>query len=105
MFVLTVDQRGSRREPDRVAEALDGLAQLHRPLRAFERTAGDEFQGLLDDPAQVVDVVLTLVRAGGWSIGVGTGEIEEPLPPSIREGRGPAFIFARNAVEAAKRRP
>ncbi|MDP9390064.1 MAG: hypothetical protein M3P89_01420, partial [Actinomycetota bacterium] len=71
-YVLTVDQRASRRGSDRVPEALallsgGGVA----PVLAFERTAGDEFQGVLADPADVVDVVVRLVRHGGWSIGVG----------------------------------
>src|SRR4051812_16375621 len=104
-YVLTIDQRHSRRSPDRVAGALAALAEAVTPLRAFERTAGDEFQGVLADPADVVDVVLRLVRAGDWSIGLGVGPVEEPLPRSTREGRGAAFILARAAVDAAKRRP
>jgi hypothetical protein len=103
-FVLTVDQRASRRGPDRVAGVLHDLAGVPT-LLPFERTAGDEFQGLLDDPAEVVSVVLTLVRAGGWSIGLGAGPVQTPLPPSTRAGAGPAFVAARAAVEAAKRRP
>jgi len=104
-FVLTVDQRNSRRGPDRVPEAIARLSREHRPLRGFERTVGDEFQGVLDDPEEVVSVVLELVRLGGWSIGVGAGPVEEPLPASTREARGPAFVMAREAVERAKHRP
>ncbi|MDP9407923.1 MAG: hypothetical protein M3P95_08660, partial [Actinomycetota bacterium] len=70
-YVLTVDQRASRRGPDRVPEALALLGGGVAPVLAFERTAGDEFQGVLADPADVVDVVVRLVRHGGWSIGVG----------------------------------
>lgn len=103
-FVLTVDQRASRRTPDRVADALATLASVPTVLR-FERTAGDEFQGVLDDPAVVVGVVLDLVRAGGWSIGVGAGPVQTPLPGSTRAATGGAFVAARSAVEAAKRRP
>ena len=62
-FVLTVDQRGSRRSADRVPEALSALSGVPTVLR-FERTAGDEFQGVLDDPAVVVDVVRRLIRDG-----------------------------------------
>ena len=102
--MLTVDQRASRRTPDRVAGVLRSLADVPTVLR-FERTAGDEFQGVLDDPAVVIAVVLDLVRAGGWSIGVGTGPVQTPLPGSTRAGAGPAFVAARAAVEAAKRRP
>jgi hypothetical protein len=103
-FVLTVDQRASRRSTDRVPGVLAALSGVPAVLR-FERTAGDEFQGLLDDPALVVEVVRRLVRDGGWSIGVGAGPVHTPLPSSTRAGSGPAFVAARSAVEAAKRRP
>jgi len=104
MYVLTVDQRGSRRDIDRVAPLLADLAE--RPLlRPFERTAGDEVQAVADDPATVVDLVLDLVRRGHWSIGVGVGVVEEPLPAQTRAGRGPAFEAARVAVERAKKAP
>lgn len=103
-FVLTIDQRASRRNPDRVPGALSALSGVPTLLR-FERTAGDEFQGLLDDAAVAVGVVLDLVRAGGWSIGVGAGPVQLPLPGSTRAGAGAAFLAARAAVEAAKRRP
>jgi hypothetical protein len=103
-FVLTVDQRGSRRNPDRVPGVLSALSGVPTVLR-FERTAGDEFQGVLDDPVVVVDVVRRLVRDGGWSVGVGAGPVQTPLPGSTRAGAGAAFVAARTAVEAAKRRP
>lgn len=103
-FVLTVDQRASRRGPDRVPEALALLDGHVTPLLTFERTAGDEFQGVLADPADVVEVVVRLARHGGWSIGVGAGAVQTPLPRSTRAGSGPAFFNARRAVEAAKQR-
>jgi hypothetical protein len=104
-YVLTVDQRASRRGPDRVADALRLLDGTVPVLLGFERTAGDEFQGVLGDPADVVDVALRLVRMGGWSIGVGAGPVQTPLPESTRAGAGPAFLAARRAVDAAKQRP
>jgi hypothetical protein len=104
-YVLTVDQRASRRGPDRVADALRLLDGSVPVLLGFERTAGDEFQGVLGDPADVVDVALRLVRMGGWSIGVGAGPVQTPLPESTRAGAGPAFLAARRAVDAAKQRP
>ena len=102
-FVLTIDQRGSRRGPDRVAGALDVLADVPVVL-GFERTAGDEFQGVLDRPAAVVDVLVRLVRAGGWSVGIGAGPVQTPLPESTRAATGPAFLAARRAVDTAKTR-
>ena len=103
-YVLTVDQQGSRRGPDRVAGLLRRLADDVPTVLAFERTAGDELQGVLGDPAVVVDVVLRLVREGGWSIGVGAGLVQTPLPDSTRAGAGPAYLCARRAVDAAGQR-
>jgi len=105
--VLTVDQRGSRRQAatDRVPGTLTALAGLGGAgplLRPFERTAGDEFQGVLEDPRSLAAVVERLLREGGWSIGIGIGLVDTPLPESTRAGRGPAFLHARTAVTAAK---
>ncbi len=104
-YVLTVDQRASRRSPDRVAGVLELLNDQVRAVLPFERTAGDEFQGVLANPDEVVDVAVRLVRLGGWSIGIGAGPVQTPLPPSTRAGAGPAFLSARRAVDAAKQRP
>ncbi len=103
MFVMTIDQRGSRSGTDRVPELLDALAGV-RAVRGFERTVGDEVQGVLDDADVVVDTALRVLRDGGWSVGVGAGPVDEPLPDSPREGSGSAFVLAREAVEAAKSR-
>jgi hypothetical protein len=102
--VLTVDQRRSRCGPDLVDAALQRLERFPT-TRPFERTAGDEFQGVLADHTAVVDAILDLVRDGHWSIGVGVGAVEHPLPSMTRAGRGLAFILARAAVAAAKRSP
>lgn len=104
-FVLTVDQRASRRTPDRVADVLTRLEGSVPALLAFERTAGDEFQGVLEEPDVVVDVVLGLLREGTWSVGVGAGPVQTPLPASTRAAAGQAFLSARRAVDAAKQRP
>jgi hypothetical protein len=104
--VLTIDQRGSTQDAatDRVPATLDALADVEM-LRPFERTAGDEFQGVLDHPAALAAVVERLLREDSWSIGIGIGQVEEPLPESTRAGRGPAFLYAREAVTAAKSAP
>ncbi|GEN78861.1 hypothetical protein [Actinotalea fermentans] len=109
MYVLTVDQRGSRRHGDRVAGLLEDLtsrvpADAGGVVRPFERTVGDEVQAVLDDADVAVDVALTLLRIGGWSVGIGVGSVDEPLPVSARAGSGEAFIHARAAVERAKSR-
>jgi len=102
VFVMTIDQRGSRRGPDLVDRLLEEMAGRPGLVRGFERTAGDEVQGLLDDATVVVDLALRLARAQVWSIGIGAGAVREPVPASVRAGAGPAFELARNAVERAK---
>jgi hypothetical protein len=104
VVVLTVDQDGSRSGPDQVPAALASLADVPARL-AFERTVGDEFQGVLDDPAGVVQALEMLLRSGEWNIGIGLGEIETPLPEHARAGRGPAYLAAREAVTHAKSSP
>lgn len=104
LAVLTLDQRRSRSSPDLVEDAISTLAPLGA-LRPFERTAGDELQGIVDEPVVLVQVVELLLRQDRWNVGVGLGEVELPLPPSTRAGRGAAFLRAREAVSAAKTSP
>lgn len=101
MIVLTADQRSSRSDADRVDAARTLLAPLGW-LRAPDRTAGDELQAVTDDASVAVDAALALLADGHWSIGIGTGPVESPLPEQTRAGRGRAFEAAREAVEAAK---
>jgi hypothetical protein len=103
VFVITADQKDSRGAPDHVPAMLE-ILNGHRVVRAFERTAGDEVQGLLDDAGAVVGVLVALVRAGWW-VGIGVGDVDRPLPRSARAGRGDAYVAARRAVEAAKSAP
>ncbi|MCU1431900.1 MAG: hypothetical protein JWP95_1005, partial [Actinotalea sp.] len=50
MFVLTIDQQGSRRRGDQVEELLpylsDALGDGPGVVRSFERTVGDEVQAV-----------------------------------------------------------
>ena len=104
LAVLTVDQRDSRSGPDLVPDALTALAALPARL-GFERTVGDEVQGVLDEPASVVGAVELLLRTGAWNIGLGVGDVEEPVPATARAGRGTAYLHARDAVTGAKNSP
>lgn len=107
MFVLTVDQQGSRGSRDRVPDLLSSLNSGFGDalLLAFERTAGDEVQGLMADADRVVDLIVELVRDGHWWIGIGIGSTADPMPESVREGRGEAYVHARAAVDRAKSAP
>ena len=107
MFVVTMDQRGSRRTGDLVEPMLAELSGLRGApgvVRPFARTVGDEVQAAFDDPVLVVEHVLAMVRRGGWSVGVGAGPVDLPLPEDVRAGSGDAFVLAREAVERAKGR-
>ncbi|WP_428202636.1 hypothetical protein [Dietzia natronolimnaea] len=102
MYVVTIDQRGSRVADDLVPGLLEALADIPCAA-AFERTAGDEVQGLLTDPTAVRRALLVALRGGEWHCGVGAGEVDDDSYASgTRAGRGPAYLAARDAVEAAK---
>ena len=107
MYVLTVDQRRSRRRVDLVEGALGALNDdPSRPLvRGFERTAGDEMQAVVANPAVAADLALDLAVSNRWSVGIGVGGVVTPLPESTRAGSGEAFERAREAVTAAKTSP
>ena len=62
MFAVTIDQRSSRSAGDRVPELLESLAEAcadNPPIAGFDRTVGDEVEGLFDD----ADGVVAAVRA------------------------------------------
>lgn len=103
-IVLTVDQRGSRAAPDHVTALLEALAPLPSRL-SFQRTAGDEVQGLVGDPDHLPALLEVVLRDGRWRVGLGIGPVESPLPRDVREARGPAFVHARDGVEAARHAP
>jgi hypothetical protein len=107
MFVLTVDQRSSRSREDLVQEALEVLNNdSARPLlRGFERTAGDEMQAVISEASVAGEIALDLAASNDWSVGIGVGRVDEPLPESTRAGSGEAFERAREAVTAAKTSP
>src|SRR5688572_19609018 len=107
MFVVTADQRDSRSNDDLVPTGLAAVSAVAGPRLALapERTAGDEIQVAVPDAGAALEIVLHLTRSQTWSVGVGIGGVEEPLPANVRAARGAAFLHARDAVERAKRAP
>ncbi|MBD8024998.1 DNA-binding protein [Microbacterium gallinarum] len=107
MFVVTADQRDSQVSDDLVPAGLHAITAAAGPRLALapERTAGDEIQTAIADAAGALEIVLQLTRLGTWSVGIGVGLVEEPLPANVRAARGPAFVHARDAVDRAKRAP
>ncbi|WP_208856964.1 DNA-binding protein [Rathayibacter oskolensis] len=105
--MITTDQRDSRHDDDRVEQAIADVIESQDGAFVLppERTAGDEFQFVLDRADAAVEVVLALHRTQHWSIGLGIGAVERPLPATTRAARGEAYFAARRAVDAAKTRP
>ncbi|KRE79092.1 hypothetical protein [Arthrobacter sp. Soil764] len=105
MFVMTIDQRGSTGDQDRVPALLGQVSRLELPQSGhpvFDRSVGDEVQGVVRDPSTVVEIALHALREGRWYVGIGVGSVSLPPGASPREGTGTAFVAARKAVEIAK---
>ncbi|MGO4188395.1 MarR family transcriptional regulator [Pseudarthrobacter sp. TAF60_1] len=100
MYVLTIDQRGSTTDVDRVPGLIDALRSLTPD--PFERSVGDELQGVVERAADVVDIALHALRDGHWYVGIGIGAVQLLPGGSPREGSGSGFVAARKAVEIAK---
>lgn len=106
--VLTLDQQGSRSEQDAVPALLETLSPQSfsaPPLLPFQRTVGDELQGVVDAAETGIETVARALRSGVWNIGIGLGPVETPLPAETRAARGRAFVLAREAVTRAKSTP
>jgi hypothetical protein len=104
--VILLDQKGSRRSSDLVHAWLEDLnadASLHF-LLAAERTAGDEMQALTDEAQTLTQVAVSALQSSQWWLGVGIGDVALPLPGTVREGRGEAFMLARRALTLAKKK-
>jgi hypothetical protein len=104
-IVVILDQQMSRLSPDRVGEAADRLEKALRPglLRPPVRTAGDEMQAVVGEPAVLPKLIELCLRWEEWWLGIGLGGIES-LGETSRDSRGPAFSAAREAIEHAKTR-
>jgi hypothetical protein len=105
VFVITADQVGSRRDTDRTGALVAELTERFgsQLLLPVDQTAGDEVQLLTDAAETALAIVLDTTRSGRWSVGLGVGDIRQPLPDAARKATGSAFIAAREAVDAAKR--
>lgn len=105
MYAITADQVDSRAHDDLVAPAVARLNARDDLALAAERTAGDELQLLVIEPAVALEIVLDLTRTGQWSVGCGIGTATVPDNGSVRAASGPALVAARDAVGRAKRKP
>jgi hypothetical protein len=100
-FVVTAACRDGGPVPGPHAAAGRLPADRQPGLHRFEQVCEHRVEGLLEDPEEVVDLVLDLVRAGGWVVGIGVGRV---TVPRAREGE-PVTGLALEALGAARRRP
>ena len=105
--VVTIDERGSRQtagsRAGTLARLLNGDPAV-APELPFEVTVGDELQGVLRSPVDIVPVLRAVARHAGWWVGIGIGQIEA-FGESARVSTGVAFVQARLAVDRAKKVP
>jgi hypothetical protein len=106
-IVVTIDQRKSRQRPPNgvidLARALNAEVGRHF-LLPFDRTIGDEIQGVLADPVALPSTIMRTARDRAWWVGIGFGAIDH-VGDTSRESSGTAFVNAREAVENAKTTP
>lgn len=111
MFAIIADIIHSRSYKDRagVQEKLAAtLAEVNQRFQAslasaFSITLGDEFQGLLikaDRILEILDVIRMRMDPVDLRFGIGTGEINTRIEPSMSIGAdGPAYWNAREAIQ------
>ncbi|GAA1336370.1 hypothetical protein JOE65_000505 [Arthrobacter roseus] len=102
LFVLTINQRDSREVGDMVPELIKALRHLPTVV-PFQRSVGDEAQGVVANAKTAVDVALTAIRHRRWHVGVGVGELHVPIPENILEAEGYGLVYARRAVNRAQK--
>ncbi|THJ65131.1 hypothetical protein E8P82_12505 [Arthrobacter echini] len=101
-FVLTINQRDSREVGDLVDELLRALRYLPTVV-PFQRSVGDEVQGVVDSATTAVDAALRALRSRRWHVGIGVGGLTPPVPERIVDAQGYGLVHARRAVERARK--
>jgi hypothetical protein len=102
MYVLTINQRGPRAAADQVPGLVRALRHLPA-LVSFRRSVGDEAIGVVPDAETAVQAALGALRSGRWNVGIGAGQVHPPLPEDVRDAGGPGLVYARRAVDRARK--
>ncbi|GAB3528896.1 hypothetical protein [Arthrobacter monumenti] len=100
MYVVTMDQRNSRDVGDMVPQLVRQLRHIPAVIE-FQRSVSDEVQGVTIDAADAIDAALSALRGGSWSVGIGVGRVDDPLPEKIVEATGYGMVYSRRAAERA----
>ncbi|WP_458117211.1 hypothetical protein [Arthrobacter sp. D2-10] len=102
MFVVTINQRDSREVGDLVPELLREFRFVDAVI-PFQRSVGDELQGVVGSAKLAVDVALKAIRFRRWHVGIGVGEVHSPLPERITDAEGYGLVYSRRAVNRAQK--
>ncbi|MBJ2120686.1 hypothetical protein I6N91_06785 [Arthrobacter sp. MSA 4-2] len=101
-YVLTINQRDSREVGDLVPELIRELRHLPTVV-PFQRSVGDELQGVVDSARTAVDAALRAIRFRRWHVGIGVGGVLPPVPEHILDADGFGLVYARRAVNRAQK--
>jgi len=101
-YVLTINQRDSREVGDLTGDLLRSLRHLPAAI-PFQRSVGDEVQGVVDSATTAVDAALEALRHRRWHVGIGVGGLTTPVPDSLVDAQGPGLVHARRAVDRARK--
>ena len=102
LFVVTINQRDSRDVGDLVPELLREFRFVDSVV-PFQRSVGDELQGVVGSAKVAVDVALRAIRFRRWHVGIGVGEVHSPLPEHITDAEGYGLVYSRRAVNRAQK--
>lgn len=101
-YVLTINQRDSREVGDLTGDLLKALRSLPTAV-PFQRTVGDEVQGVVDTATTAVDAALRAIRHRRWHVGIGVGGLTPPVPERLLDAQGYGLVYARRAVDRARK--
>lgn len=101
-YVLTINQRDSREVGDLVPELLREFRHLPAVV-PFQRSVGDEMQGVVDSASAAVEAALRAIRYRRWHVGIGVGGILPPVPERLVDAEGYGLVYARRAVNRAQK--
>lgn len=102
LFVVTINQRDSREVGDLVPELLREFRFVDAVI-PFQRSVGDELQGVVGSAQLAVDVALKAIRFRRWHVGIGVGEVHSPIPERITDAEGYGLVYSRRAVNRAQK--
>jgi hypothetical protein len=112
MFVLTLDQRGSRSSSSDLVKVfldalkerdladLDGDVTKRNYISRAARYAGDEVQIVTSEPNKILPILSCATEIAIWRIGLGIGDATVD-PQVLAASHGKAFERARSALEKA----